>query len=59
LLSNTPDWFTPVIDWRKRELYQANTRVRALVGAPPLGIAPHTPPDILGMYVLVPAGARE
>ncbi|MGH2443728.1 MAG: helicase-related protein, partial [Chloroflexota bacterium] len=45
LLSNTPDWFTPVIDWRKRELYQANTRVRALVGAPPLGIAPHTTPD--------------
>ena len=52
------DWYAPILDWRVAELTEAHKRLRALTKAPDLDIQPHTPPDILGCFVLVPAGGR-
>ncbi len=51
-------WYQPLIDWRTKNLLESHQRLRKLVKAPPLTIQPHTPPDILGCYVLVPAGGK-
>jgi superfamily II DNA or RNA helicase len=50
------DWFTPLVSWRVNRLQESHQRLRKLVKAPKLTIQPHTPPDILGCYVLVPGG---
>jgi len=52
-----PDWYTGVISHRVQELQGSHTRLRKLLRSPRLTIEPRTPPDILGCYVLVPAGA--
>lgn len=57
LLRDDPTWYQPVLDWRTEALRTANDRLRSLVQAGRLRITPHTPPDILGIYVLVPGGA--
>ncbi len=49
-------WFEPVVESRVQKLQESHARLRRLVRAPRLEIRPHTPPDILGCYVLVPAG---
>jgi superfamily II DNA or RNA helicase len=50
------DWFQPLIAWRISQLRDSHHRLRKLVNAPKLTIQPHLPPDILGCYVMVPAG---
>ena len=50
------DWFAPIVEERKRALEESHGRLRKVVKAKPLTVTPHTPPDILGCYVLVPAG---
>jgi hypothetical protein len=53
-LRNTQDWHRPVVTWRTDVVRASNDRLRSLVKAKALRITPHTPPDILGIYVLVP-----
>lgn len=48
----------PVIDARVRQLEDSHARLRKLTRAAALTVRPHTPPDILGCYVLVPGGRR-
>jgi ERCC4-related helicase len=55
LLKHDPRWFGPILEWRVAELDAAHKRLRALLKDHPLKIHPHTPPDILGCFVLVPA----
>ena len=45
--------------WRVRQIQESHARIRALVRASRLVVEPRTPPDILGCYVLVPAGGRR
>jgi hypothetical protein len=54
ILKDDPDWFRPILNWRVSELEAAHRRLRALLKERPLDIRPHTPPDILGCFVLVP-----
>ncbi|MBI3979115.1 MAG: DEAD/DEAH box helicase [Chloroflexi bacterium] len=56
LLRDHEGWFAPVVAWRVRQLQEAHGRLRKLVKTPRLVVQPHTPPDILGCYVLVPTG---
>jgi hypothetical protein len=58
LLKSDPNWFRPILDWRVAELDAAHKRLRALLKKHPLKIHPHTPPDILGCFVLVPVKGR-
>jgi hypothetical protein len=50
------DWFQEIIQERVHSLEESHRRLRAVVKAKPLKVVPHTPPDILGCYVLVPSG---
>ena len=50
------DWYGPIVDDRKRALEESHERLRASVKGKKLTVAPHTPPDVLGCYVLVPTG---
>jgi hypothetical protein len=52
------DWYEPIVAERVRVLEASHARLRSMVKARPLKVTPHTPPDILGCYVLVPAGGR-
>ncbi len=54
LIKDNPNWFRPILDWRVAELDAAHKRIRALLKEHPLKIHPHTPPDILGCFVLIP-----
>lgn len=49
-----PEWYAPVVAARVRALTESHERLRRLVKAMHLTVTPHTPPDILGCYVLVP-----
>jgi superfamily II DNA or RNA helicase len=53
-----PEWYAPVVAARVRALTESHARVRQLVNARKLTVEPHTPPDILGCYVLLPGNAR-
>ncbi len=57
-LESQDRWYQPLVDWRTKNLHESHQRLRKLVKAPKLTIQPHTPPDILGCYVLVPAGGK-
>jgi hypothetical protein len=50
-------WYEEVIEKRSRTLSESHSRLRKVVGANKLNVDPHTPPDVLGCYVLVPGGA--
>ena len=53
------DWYRGITEERSKALSDSHARLRKLVTAPKLKVRPHTPPDILGCYVLVPrAGGR-
>lgn len=58
LLSDQPRWYESVVAQRTEALQGANDRLRKLVRATKLQVEAHTPPDILGCYVLVPGGTR-
>jgi hypothetical protein len=57
LLDRDSGAFEPVVAWRTEQLRDANYRLRSLVRARPVDIVAHRPPDVLGIYVLVP-GSR-
>jgi hypothetical protein len=46
------------VDTRVKELQESHARLRKLTRAGTLAVSPHTPPDVLGCYVLVPIGRR-
>jgi hypothetical protein len=48
-------WWTPLVEWRMRQLQESHDRLRKLLKEARLQVQPHLPPDILGCYVLVPA----
>ncbi len=50
------DWHKPVVDDRTRQLAEAHMRIRGTSKSRPLQIKPHCPPDVIGCFVLVPAG---
>jgi hypothetical protein len=50
------DWFAPIVEERTRAIGEAHHRLRAMVKAASLTVTPHTPPDVMACYVLVPAG---
>ncbi len=54
VLGEAGAWWTPLVEARVQALQEAHARLRAMVKAPRLTVQPHTPPDILGCYVLVP-----
>jgi ERCC4-related helicase len=58
LVNDNSDWFRPILNWRIAELDAAHKRLRALLKERPLKIHAHTPPDILGCFVLVPVKGR-
>lgn len=50
-----PGWHAPITAWRVRELDAAHARIRALEGERArLEVRPHSPPDLLGLAVLLP-----
>jgi hypothetical protein len=51
-----PEWPRPIVTVRVAELEAAHARLRKLTKAPRLRVSPHEPPDILGCFVLLPAG---
>ncbi|MBV8739437.1 MAG: DEAD/DEAH box helicase family protein [Alphaproteobacteria bacterium] len=55
-LTTTPDWHAPIVKQRVAALEAAHARLRKLTKAPRLKVSPHEPPDILGCFVLLPAG---
>jgi len=59
VLDDNPDWYKPIIAWREAHLQESHARLRKLVKATRLQVRPHEPPDILGCYVLVPAGGTN
>jgi superfamily II DNA or RNA helicase len=50
------DWFDEVVQERVSALEESHARLRAVVKSRSLKVTPHTPPDVLGCYVLVPTG---
>lgn len=58
-LQSHEGWYDHLLSWRTATLQESHQRLRQLAQAPPLVIQPHTPPDILGLYVLVPAGGQQ
>ena len=59
LMKDNSNWFRPILDWRVAELEAAHKRMRALLKKHPLKIHPHTPPDILGSFILIPVKGRD
>lgn len=56
LLERQPDWAQPILEQRSAALSASNERLRGVIGRrAPLTIDAK-PPDIIGCYVLVPAG---
>jgi hypothetical protein len=55
-LESDERWFEPIVAARVRALVASQRRLRRLVNAAPLAVLPHKPPDVLGCYVLIPAG---
>lgn len=50
-------WYEAVVSERVTSLEAAHARLRKAVRGIKARVTPHTPPDIIGCYVLVPAGA--
>jgi hypothetical protein len=56
-LTGIPEWHAPIVARRVAALQAAHARLCKLTKAPRLKVSPHEPPDILGCFVLLPAGA--
>ncbi len=52
-------WYESIVQERVHVLEESHARLRKVIKARPLRVIPHTPPDILGCYVLVPAGGSD
>jgi hypothetical protein len=55
-LIGSQEWHKPIVAARVAELEAAHARLRKLTRAPSLKVEPHEPPDILGCFMLLPAG---
>jgi hypothetical protein len=55
-LTATSDWHASIVKKRVAALEAAHARLRKLTKAPRLKVSPHEPLDILGCFVLLPAG---
>ena len=51
------NWYEEIVERRSLALGESHSRLRKVVKANKLNVKPHTPPDVLGCYVLVPSGA--
>jgi uncharacterized protein YhdP len=49
------DWHDQLVAERVAALQESHARLRTMSGASPLAVTPHNPPDILGLYVMVPS----
>ena len=54
LLERREDWWRELVEERVDVLSAAHERLREQAGGRRLSIEPHTPPDVLGCFVLVP-----
>ncbi len=52
-------WYDSILQERVRALQDSHARLRTQTKTAPLKVVPHTPPDILGCYVLVPSGGNR
>jgi len=50
------EWYESILKERVQALQESHARLRSQIKTAPLKVTPHAPPDILGCYVLVPAG---
>ncbi len=50
------EWYSEIVTRRANVLKESHNRLRTLVKGKKLAVKAHTPPDILGCYVLVPGG---
>ena len=53
------DWYKEIVTDRVATLKTAHNRLRRTVKGGPARVIPHEPPDIIGCYVLVPAGGKS
>jgi len=56
-LQSTPNWWDGIASERVARLKEAHARLRSFVGGAPISVEVREP-DVLGIYVLVPAGSR-
>jgi len=52
-------WYESILQERVRALQDSHARLRTQTKTAPLKVTPHTPPDVLGCYVLVPVGGSR
>lgn len=55
-IDGNDEWYADIVEERAAALAQSHERLRKVVSAGKLSVWPHTPPDIIGCYVLVPSG---
>ena len=52
------DWYKEIVERRSLVLDKSHSRLRKVVKANKLNVKAHTPPDVLGCYVLIPSGVK-
>ena len=52
-------WYKEIVAERTAALEAAHNRLRKTIKGDPAKVIPHEPPDIIGCYVLVPAGGKS
>ena len=55
-IANLTDALNAIAQNRAARLHESHARVRAAVGSGQTSVTPRTPPDVLGVYVLLPVG---
>ncbi len=55
LLDDHPAWWKPLVDARRAEVEAAHRRLRRITGEGGFKAKPHSPPDVMACFVLVPA----
>jgi hypothetical protein len=52
-------WYKDIVTERTATLEAAHNRLRQTIKGEPAKVKAHEPPDIIGCYVLVPAGGKS
>ena len=52
-------WYKEIVAERTAALEAAHNRLTKTIKGEPAKVIPHEPPDIIGCYVLVPAGGKS
>jgi superfamily II DNA or RNA helicase len=52
-------WYESILQERVHALLESHARLRTQTKTATIKVIPHTPPDILGCYILVPAGGNR